>query len=385
MPLGIKQKLVAARESAQKLRSASTDTKNAVLREAAQLLLSKAPEILRANAEDLAALRADATTAFRDRLALDPTRLAHMAESLRQVAALPDPVGEEVERRALANGVLTRRVRAPLGVILMVFESRPNVAVEAWSLAFKSGNVIILRGGKESMRTTAALYDVIGAALDSRGVPRETLWGITDPDRKLTELLLEQDKYVDIVVPRGGDALIEFVVENARMPIIKNDRGLCHVYVHEDADQAMALEIVANAKCQRPGVCNAMETLLVHRKVASTFLPALYKRISGGASGSNVEWFVDEAAAKALGAQANVHGVKPESFDTEYLELKMNAAVVGSLDEAIAHIERHGSRHSEAIVTGNEKTAREFQSRVVGLRELTSARWIIDGTGQVRE
>ncbi len=417
MPLGIKQRLQAAKVAAQALRSAPALRKNNVLLEAARLLDSRQAQVLAANAEDLAALKADTGTAFRDRLTLTGARIAQMVVSLRQVAALPDPVNEEVERKTLANGLLVRRLRSPLGVILMIFESRPNVAVEAFSLAFKAGNVIILRGGKESMKTTGVLYDILGAALEAQGFDRGALWGITDPDRQLTELLLEQTSYIDIVVPRGGDALIEFVVEHARMPIIKNDRGLCHVYVHEDANLAMALDIVVNAKCQRPGVCNSMETVLVNRKIAAAFLPKLYERMQA----SSVEWFVDAETLALLGGRAGVSGVTDKSFDTEYLELKMNCKIVASLDEAIAHIEKHGSKHSESIVTAHEVAAREFQARIdaaavywnastrftdgfelglggelgistqklhvrgpVGLRELTNLRWIIDGTGQTR-
>ena len=418
MPFGIKARLVQTKAAAQVLRSTASDRKNKVLLEAARLLAARAGEVLAANAEDLAALKPDATNAFRDRLMLDASRIASMAESLRQVAALPDPVNEEVERKTLSNGLLVRRVRSPLGVILMIFESRPNVAVEAFSLAFKSGNVIILRGGKESMKTTAVLYDILGAALESQGFDRGMLWGITDPDRKLTNLLLEQTSYIDIVVPRGGDALIQFVVEHARMPIIKNDRGLCHVYVHEDADLKMALDIIDNAKCQRPGVCNSLETVLLNRKIAAVFLPRLHERLSA----SLVEWFADVETQGILKGRSQVSPATPQSFDTEYLELKLNCRVVDSLDEAIAHIEKHGSKHSEAVITKSESTAREFQGRVdaaavywnastrftdgfelglggelgistqklhvrgpVGLRELTNMRWIIDGTGQTRK
>jgi glutamate-5-semialdehyde dehydrogenase len=269
------------------------------------------------------------------------------------------------------------------------------------------------------MRITpsGALYGILADALAGAGLPRESVWGITDPDRKLAEALLERDRDIDIVVPRGGDALIEFVVSNARMPIIKNDRGLCHVYVHEDADLEMAANIVENAKCQRPGVCNAMETLLVHRAVAERFLPLVYGRLAG----ASVRWSADPESRALLAGKAGVDAAGPASFDTEYLDMKMSCAVVGSLDEAIAHIEKHGSRHSESIVTRSERAAREFQSRVdaaavywnastrftdgfelglggelgistqklhvrgpVGLRELTSPRWIIDGTGQIR-
>lgn len=417
VPLGIKQRLQAVRQAARSVRRAFASQKNAVLCDSARLLIARKADILAENAKDLTDLKTNATAAFRDRLTLNSSRIDLMAESLRQVAALPDPVGEDVEKRALANGLLVRRVRAPLGVILMIFESRPNVAIEAFSLAFKAGNVIILRGGKESMRTTSMLYDILGQALELHGLPRDALWGITDPDRRLTEVLLSQDKHIDIVVPRGGEALIRFVVENARMPIIKNDRGMCHVYIHEDADPEMALSIVANAKCQRPGVCNSMETVLVHRTLASTLLPKLSRELEP----HGVDWYVDQESAQALAGHPRIHHADEPAWDTEYLDFKMNCRIVGSLDEAIAHIELHGSKHSEAIVTRTEGAAREFQARVdaaavywnastrftdgfelglggelgistqklhvrgpVGLRELTSVRWIIDGAGQIR-
>jgi glutamate-5-semialdehyde dehydrogenase len=404
--------------AARGLRALPSDAKNRVLAKVADRLTAELARILAANAEDLAALDAGATPAFRDRLLLDGPRIAQMAESLRQVAAFADPVGEEVERKTLANGLRARRVRSPLGVILMIFESRPNVATEAFSLAFKAGNVILLRGGKESMRTTAALYAVIEGALRDCGVSSDCVWGITDPDRALTELLLRQTRSIDVVVPRGGDGLIDFVTRNTRIPVIKNDRGLCHVYVHADADLEMASRIVLNAKCQRPGVCNAMETLLVHETVAPRLLPALF----AAASAQGVGWFGDPATLALLGARTGLQAAQSESWDTEYLDLKLNCAIVDSLDEAILHIERHGSRHSESIITASSEAARRFAAEVdaaavywnastrftdgfelglggelgistqklhvrgpVGLRELTSVRWIIEGNGQVRK
>lgn len=410
------ERLTLCRREAAKLRASSAAERNLALETAATLLLARRNEITAANRADLDALPADATPAFRDRLTIDDKRLDLMAESLRQVAALADPLGEEVDRRTLNNGLDVRRVRSPLGVIFLIYESRPNVATEAFSLALKSGNIIILRGGKESKRTTESLYAILGEALETSGLSRGAFWGISDPDRKLVEFLLQQNKLIDIVIPRGGDALIEYVVRNSKIPIIKNDRGLCHVYVHEDADLEMAAAIVVNSKTQRPGVCNAMETLLVHAGVREKFLPLLYARLSG------VEWFVDEASSSALAGKTKVRPAVEKSWDTEYLDLKMNCRVVGSLDEALRHIEAHGSGHSEAIVTASEKAARRFQAEVdaaavywnastrftdgfelglggeigistqklhvrgpVGLRELTSVRWVIDGDGQVRK
>ena len=411
-------RLQATRKVARALRALPTQTRNQVLLTAANELIQRSATLLAANSEDLRALDASADAAFRDRLQLTEERIAHMAESLRQVAALPDPVGEVVERKTLSNGLEVSRVRSPLGVIFMIFESRPNVAIEAFSLGFKSGNANILRGGKESKRTTAALFDVLGQALQSLGVSRDCLWGITDPDRTLVDFLLQQSKWIDVVVPRGGDKLIEYVTQQSRIPVIKNDRGLCHVYVHEDADLEMAQAIVLNAKTQRPGVCNAMETLLVHDQAAPKLLPKLYRALHA----RGVQWFGCRRTLSLLGPQPDVAPASEENYDTEYLGLKMNCRVVDSLEHAIEHIEKHGSRHSEAIITQSKPAADLFKSEVdaaavywnastrftdgfalglggelgistqklhvrgpVGLRELTSVRWIIDGKGQVRE
>jgi glutamate-5-semialdehyde dehydrogenase len=415
---GLVAQLKEARTVARALRSLPSEAKNRVLLAAADALIARQPEILAANAEDLTALPTSADQAFRDRLLLNPERLQHMSVSLRQVAALADPVGEVVDRRTLQNGLEVSRVRSPLGVIFMIFESRPNVAIEAFSLAFKAGNVIILRGGKESRRTTAVLYDVLQGALVSCGVVKQCVIGITDPDRTHVDFLLQQKNWIDVVVPRGGDSLIEYVSRTSQIPVIKNDRGMCHVYVHEDADLQMAANIVLNAKTQRPGVCNAMETVLVHAQAASKFLPLLYSKLSP----LGVKWFACPRTLAILGAQADVSPVGAKSWDTEYLSLSMNCRVVDSLDEALAHIEAHGSRHSEAIITGSEIIAERFQGEVdaaavywnastrftdgfelglggelgistqklhvrgpVGLRELTSIRWVMKGNGHVRK
>jgi glutamate-5-semialdehyde dehydrogenase len=410
-------KLENLKAASRKLRSAKPEQKKATLEKAAKLLLERSTEILKANSEDLKSLPGDTTPAFRDRLLLNESRLAQMAESLKQVSALPDPVGELVDSKVLQNGLKIRRVRSPLGVILMIFESRPNVATEAFSLAFKSGNVILLRGGRESMRTTAVLYQLLTDAVVSNQLPVDCLWGITDADRKLTEFLLKQKKWIDIVVPRGGDGLIEYVTLNSRIPIIKNDRGLCHVYVHEDGDPEMAVNVVVNAKTQRPGVCNSMETLLVHETPAATLLPKVYQAMES----LGVQWRGCEKTLSILKGRANVSAVTESSFDTEYLDLILNCKVVAGFDEAVSHIENHGSRHSEAILTRSADLAKRFENEVdaaavywnastrftdgfelglggelgistqklhvrgpVGLKELTSVRWIIEGEGQVR-
>ncbi|HCT57690.1 MAG TPA: glutamate-5-semialdehyde dehydrogenase [Gemmatimonas aurantiaca] len=410
------QQLSALRHAARRLRATTSEARNTTLQMAADLLEQRVDDILAANHDDIAALPGSADSAFRDRLLLTPARVSHMAVSLRQVAALPDPVGEVVDRQTLANGLAVRRVRSPLGVILMIFESRPNVAVEAFSLGFKAGNTMILRGGKESARTTAVLYAVLGEALTAAGVGADCLWGIANPDRGIVEFLLGQKRWIDVVVPRGGDALIDYVSRTSSIPVIKNDRGMCHVYVHHDADLAMAEAIVLNAKTQRPGVCNAMETLLVHQQVASALLPALQVRMP------QVQWQGCERSLALLTPDAaRVSAATTASWDTEHLSLVLNSRVVDSLDDAIAHIEMHGSRHSESIITASAEAAHRFQQEIdaaavywnastrftdgfelglggelgistqklhvrgpVGLRELTSVRWLMDGTGQTR-
>lgn len=405
------------REAARFQRQLSTVQKNAALTKLADDLKNSAQTVLDANQKDLAALAADTAPAFRDRLTLNPQRLDGMIESLRQVAALPDPVGEIIENKTLKNGLILQKIRAPLGVIFMIFESRPNVILEAFSLAFKSGNVILLRGGSESRNTASAIYKLMNESLNTSGFNFAPFHGLEDYDRALVEALLKRKDSIDIVVPRGGDRLIDFVQRTALMPIIKNDRGLCHTYVDEEADLAMAVNIVANAKTQRPGVCNALETVLVHEKVAAKFLPMLNQATEG----KKLKWHTDLTTLEILGQNPLVTLAHNEDWDTEYLDLIMNCRVVKNLEEALAHIERHGSRHSEAIVTKSEKKARLFQQEVdaaavywnastrftdgfefglggelgistqklhvrgpVGLRELTSPRWIVDGTGQIR-
>jgi glutamate-5-semialdehyde dehydrogenase len=419
LPTEIDAALNQVRAGARRLRASSAEMRNRVLGALESKLGLEAAAVLEANRTDLDAFPAEGTAAFRDRLTLNPERIAAMRESLRQVTALADPVGEVVDERTLKNGLLAKRVRSPLGVILMIYESRPNVAIEAFSLALKSGNALILRGGKESRETTKVLYRLIGEALIEGGLPGDAFLGISDPDREIVKGLLAEKSRIDVVVPRGGDGLIAFVVENARMPIIKNDRGLCHIYVHADADLAKSAAIVENAKVQRPGVCNSVETLLVHAKIANVFVRELGKR-----SGLRGVEFHAEPRAKPVFESVfggRVLAAKPTDFDTEYLDLILNAKLVDSVEEAIAHIEAHGSRHSESILTEDEGTARRFQTEVdaaavywnastrftdgfelglggelgistqklhvrgpVGLRELTSVRWIIDGKGQIR-
>jgi glutamate-5-semialdehyde dehydrogenase len=416
--LAHESKLKKIHQAARELRMSSVEVRNKVLLKAAEFLLEEEDAILKANQKDLKKLPADATSAFRDRLTLSTQRLSSMAESLRQVADLPDPLAVVGEKKVLKNGLELKKVRAPLGVIFMIFESRPNVAIEAFSMGFKAGNSMILRGGKESQHTVAVLYKLLHAAIKQAGLPSDVLWGITDPDRKIVNELLTQKEYIDVVVPRGGEGLINFVVKNSLIPIIKNDRGLCHVYVHEDADLAMAVNIIVNSKTQRPAVCNSMETMLIHSAVAEQLLPMLYQQMQK----FQVKWFGDAKTLKILKGEKQVKKAAEKNWNTEYSDQIVNCKIVDGIDEAIEHIEKYGSRHSESIVTDSKEMAQKFQKEIdaavvywnastrftdgfefglggelgistqklhvrgpVGLQALTSERWIVTGTGQIRE
>lgn len=413
------EKLDLMRKAARKLRNSPIETRNRVLAILEAKLDSHEMIVLDANLNDLMALDEKVPPAFRDRLQLNPERIAAMRESLRQVRALSDPLGEVVESRTLANGLKTRRVRSPLGVIFMVFESRPNVAIEAFSLALKSGNPLILRGGSESRGSTLALYHLIQDSLAEAGLPPELFIGVTSTDREIVRLLLAEKDRIDVVVPRGGERLISFVVENARMPIIKNDRGLCHIYVHSDADLVQAARIAENAKVQRPGVCNSMETLLVHQDVIGPMLDELAK-LPGMAK---VSYHACPISLPLLNEKfpGSAEAATGKSYATEYLDLVLNVRAVSCYEEAVLHIDRYGSKHSESMLTRDEKLARQFQAEIdaaavywnastrftdgfelglggelgistqklhvrgpVGLKELTSIRWVIDGEGQIR-
>jgi len=417
MPLSdvIEKSILALRRDARVQRSLAAARKNGLLNDLSEALENSTAIILKANQEDLQNLGAGTAPAFRDRLALDSGRLAGIVESVRQVAALPDPVGEVLEEKVLPNGLKLRKVRAPLGIIFMIFESRPNVILEAFALAFKSGNSIVLRGGSESSRTAAVIYQIITQCLVREGL--NAFYGLVDYDRAHVESLLKRKDLIDIVVPRGGDKLIDFVQRTALMPIIKNDRGMCHAYVDEGADLEMAVKVVVNGKVQRPGVCNSLETVLVHQSVAADFIPKLYQATDS----VGLSWRVDDKSFALLKGRARVERASCQAWDTEYLDLILNCRVVDDLEQAVEHIDRHGSKHSETILTGSQDRARRFQQDVdaavvywnastrftdgfefglggelgistqklhvrgpVGLRELTTPRWIADGTGQIR-
>lgn len=405
------------RLSQRKLQALDSQLKNNLLRALSQSLLEGEKLILRANREDLNNLPGDTTEAFRDRLELHPKRIQDISESLKQVACLPDPVDELVEEKVLSNKLNLKKIRSPLGLIFMIFESRPNVILEVFSLAFKSGNLIVLRGGSDSKRTAHEIYKIISQTLIREGVLFPVFFAIENYERNLVLDLLARKDLIDVVIPRGGEKLISLVQDKAKMPIIKNDRGLCHAYVDEDADLTMAMDIIINGKTQRPGVCNSLETILVHKNCAGGFLPSLYQATQK----FSVEWHVDNRSEKILHGKPQIKLATAEDWNTEYLRQIMNCKIVDSLDEALLHIEKYGSKHSEVIITSAIEKARRFQKEVdaavvywnastrftdgfefglggeigistqklhvrgpVGLYELTTPRWIVDGTGQVR-
>jgi glutamate-5-semialdehyde dehydrogenase len=333
--------------------------KDEALGAVADALRRRADEILTENAEDVRLARENRVAdALVDRLLLDDDRLRDVEAAVRDVAALPDPVGQLVDGWRLDNGVELRKVRVPLGVIAVIYEARPNVTVDAAALCLKSGNAVILRGGSAALHTNRILAEVVQGAVIETGLPRESV-SYLSPDRKELADLLEQRKYVDLVIPRGGEELKEYLLEHSKVPVVYAAGGNCHVYVDATADLEKALPIIVNAKCQRPGVCNAAETLLVHADVAASFLPRAAEELKR----RGVELVVDKAAADIIGDPALKRANKTH-YDTEFLALKLAVRVVASLDEAVDHISTYGTRHSEAIVTEDLAAARAFTARV---------------------
>jgi len=371
--------------------------------------------ILEANANDMkAGEAAGLSDAMLDRLRLDQARLEGVAAGVRQVMALPDPVGVERERRTMPNGIELSRMRIPLGLIGMIYESRPNVTIDAAALTLKSGNAVILRGGKEAFHSNRVLGAVFTTALESESVPAAAVSLLPTLERRATLALIQQAGAVDLVIPRGGEGLIRFVSENARVPVLQHFKGVCHLFVDASADLDMAVNITINAKAQRPGVCNALETLLVDASVADAFLP----RLAQAMSTCEVTLRGD---ARACARLPQIEAANDDDWDTEYLDLVLSVAVVDGLDAAIAHVERHGSGHTESIVTANEAHAerwlREVDASLVlvnastrfndgsqlglgaeigisttklhaygpmGLEELCSSKWVGRGSGQIR-
>lgn len=409
----------AAKEAARALARATTLQKDAALRQAAQALRKNAKVIARVNAEDVAAAKkAKQSAAFVDRLSLGPDRIEAMARTLLEVAALPDPVGQVTDTWSRPNGLEVSRVRLPLGVVLMIYESRPNVTADAAALCFKAGNAAILRGGSEAFRTNQAIARVLRQALVDSGMPADAVQLVPDTRRETMLELLKLEGLIDLCIPRGGEGLIRFVAENARVPVVKHYQGVCHVYVEANADLKMAEQIIVNAKTSRPGVCNAAECLLVDRAVAEEFLPAAGRALRK----RGTELRGDAEAVRIFkAAHVPVKSASPEDFGKEFLDLVLAVKVVEDLDGALEHIARFGSEHTEAIVTRSRDAARRFTREVcasavlvnastrfndggelglgaevgisttrlhafgpMGLEELTAKKFVVQGDGQVR-
>ena len=406
-----------ARAASYALVKLTSEQKNAILLAMADEIMACQNAILSANALDLARAEENGLSkAMIDRLTLDPKRLKAIADAVREVAVLPDPVGKELTEWTRPNGLHIRKVRVPIGVIGIIFESRPNVTSDAASLCFKTGNATILRGGSEAIDSNRALAAALQAGGERAGLPPDSIQLIPFTDRSSVEHLAKMDQYLDLIIPRGGKGLIEKVVATARMPVIKHYDGVCHVYVHADADQAMAAEIIINSKCQKPGVCNALETFLVHRDIAESFYPLVGQRLAA----AKVEIRGDDTALQHLGVPATP--ATEEDWDTEYLDLILSAKTVSGLDEAIEHINLHGSHHTDSIITTDRAIAERFQHEVdsavvvhnastrfndggefgfgaeigistdklhargpMGLAELCSYKYLIDGAGQIRQ
>jgi len=411
----IKGMAKAGKEASRELRKVSRAGKDASLRLMADKLIRREKTIRQENEKDLALAKEQGmSSAMLDRMALDAKTLQSMAESLREVAALPDPVGEVTGMWKRPNGLQVGRVRIPLGVIGFIYESRPNVTVDAASLCLKAGNAVILKGGSEAIRSNLILGQILGEALKETGLPAAAIQVIPTTEREATRILLQQEEEVDVIIPRGGEGLIRFVTDHSRIPVLRHYKGVCHVYVDEFADLAMAGEICFNAKVQRPAVCNAMETMLVHERVADAFLPVMLKRFRD--AGVEIR-----GCLKTLALMPEARPAEPSDWPAEFLDLVLAVRVVKDLDDALDHIETYSSNHTEAIVTNNYDRAQRFLDEVnssvvlvnastrfndgnqlglgaeigintsklhafgpMGLAELTTQKFIVYGSGQIR-
>ncbi len=409
--------LQKARAAKWDMAAADTATKNRALLAMADALEARCDDILAANALDLEAARGTISEVMLDRLALSPDRIAGMAAGLREVAELPDPVGAVLSRVERPNGLVIEKTAVPMGVIAIIYESRPNVTSDAAALALKAGSACVLRGGKEAHRSAAAIVAALKEGLSTAGLSPDALQLVVDTSRASANELMAARGLVDLLIPRGGAGLIRACVDNAAVPVLETGTGICHVYVDRWADQDMALDILENAKCSRPSVCNAAEVCLVHRDVAGEFLPKLKERLEHNRFGHPVQLRLDPEAAKIIdGTPAG-----PADFDTEFLDYILALRVVDSLEEAVGHIAAHSTGHSEAIVTGDERAAHAFLARVdsaavywnastrftdggefglgcemgistqklhargpLGLGELCSFKFVIKGAGQTR-
>ena len=399
---------------------ADTNTKNRALMAMADELLAGQDEILAANALDLQAARGTVSDVMLDRLALSEERIVGMAEGMRQVAGLPDPVGQVLRRVERPNGIVIERTAVPMGVIAIIYESRPNVTSDAAALALKAGSACVLRGGKEAHRSAAAIVTCLKRGLERAGLPADALALVEDTSRASANELMTAAGYVDLLIPRGGAGLIRACVDNATVPVIETGTGICHIYVDKQAELDMALDILTNAKCSRPSVCNAAEVCLVHKDIAQNFLPRLRQRLVDQRKAAGqipVEFRLDESAA------AVIEGIPAgeADFDTEFLDYIMAVRVVDSVEQAMAHIAAHSTGHSECIVTGDEAVAQRFVKGVdaaavyhnastrftdggefglgcemgistqklhargpMGLEELCCYKYIVRGAGQIR-
>ena len=404
-----------AKVASRSLRKAGTRSKNAALELMASKLVQRESDIRRENKKDLSlAEETGLTSAMIDRLTIHRETLQSMSEGLREVAGLPDPVGEVTGMWKRPNGLMVGRMRIPLGVIGFIYESRPNVTVDAAALCLKAGNSVILKGGSEAIHSNMILEEILREALEETGLPEKAVQVVPTTERDAVRILLTLEDYLDIVIPRGGEGLIRFVAENSRIPVLKHYKGVCHVYVDEFADIKTATDICFNAKVQRPGVCNAMETMLVHENIAAAFLPQMGRQL--------IEAGVEiRGCAKTLALIPEAKVAAESDWPAEFLDLVLAVKIVSSMDEAIDHIERYGSNHSEAIVTKDYERSRQFLSEVdssvvlanastrfndgyqlglgaeigintsklhafgpMGLNELTTTKFIVYGDGQVR-
>jgi len=404
-----------ARETSRILANLPTPVKNGALKRMADALLQAAPLLKKDNSRDVASARKGGlSAALIDRLTLTDSVIQGMAASLREIAALPDPVGEVTRMWKRPNGLQVGRMRIPLGVIGIIYESRPNVTSDAAGLCLKAGNAVILRGGSEAIQSNRAIAEALQNALEGHGIPREAIQVISTVSRKAVEALLQMEEFVDVIIPRGGEELIRFVVSRSKIPVIKHYKGVCHVFVDSSADLDMAQAICFNAKVQRPGVCNAMETLLVHRDIALRFLPGMAEKLIGG----GVEL---RGCPKTRRILPLVKPARKEDWTAEYLDLILSVKIVADLDEAIDHIVRYGSSHTEAIVTRDYESSQRFLREVpsstvlvnastrfsdgfelglgaeigisttklhsfgpMGVEDLTTLKFIVSGSGQIR-
>lgn len=411
----IEKMAAEARTSAREIGKCSGAVKNKVLMEIAAQLHAEKDFIFSENARDVAAARDKGLTpAMIDRLTITRDTINSMAQGLEEVAAMSDPVGSKVKMWQRPNGLNVGKMRIPLGVVCMIYESRPNVTIDAAGLCLKAGNAVILRGGSEAIHSNTALGRVIETALEKNGLPGSVVQLVPTTDREAVKALLAQEEYIDLVIPRGGEGLIRFVVRHSTIPVLKHYKGVCHVYVDKGADQAMAMEICLNAKVQRPGVCNAMETMLVHKDEAEEFLPAVAKQFEQ----AGVELRGCEATCRIL---SNAKKAVEEDWPAEFLDLILAVKVVDDMDGALDHISKYGSMHTEAIVTNDYSRARRFcreaDASVVlvnastrfndggmlglgaeigistsklhafgpmGVEELTATKFVVEGEGQVR-